>query len=328
MPVPLWRCLGPNESNDAEPAQIFPDGSSFLARTVHVGRLGAGSDPPPWRRQRLARASATTARVPCVDGSPCPKYSVCASMSSILASDSYAWSVDVFAALGGTCGPVAAEDVEVVHGVSDEQGIVERGVEDTVAIGVAGGVNRAQPSRHVELVAVVEGDHLRHLGLLGGPVGDHVAQRAAALCVPEHREDRQRRPFGLLGLALAGALAVRPVDVDRDPAGPLQLAGESDVVGVGVREDDRLDVVDRAAHFGKRRLEGVAVAAHACVDERQLAVLFERVEMHELRSQRADHRGTTLSSAGGETAEQKSRSQEQVPGITGGPSKPMLRAAE
>ena len=134
-------------------------------------------------------------------------------------------------------------------------------VEDAVALGMPGGVNYSQSSWHVELVAVVERDDLRDLGLLGASVGDVVAQRPTAVGVLEHAEHGQRRSFGLLGLAVPGALAVCSVDVDRDPVCLLQLAGESDVVGVGVGQDDRFDVVDRAAHFGQGGLQGVAVSA-------------------------------------------------------------------
>jgi hypothetical protein len=74
--------------------------------------------------------------------------------------------------------------------------------------------------------------------------------------VLEHAEHGQRRSLGVLDLALPGALAVCSVDVDRDPVRLLQLAGESDVVGVGVGQDDRFDVVDRACRgirLGRRR---------------------------------------------------------------------------
>ena len=180
MPGPLWRCLGPNKPNDAEPEQIFPDRSSFLAlAAISAGR--AGSDAPPgavsvWRgpRRRPLGFPVWTGRRARIQR---------------LRFDLLDPGERFVRLVGGRIrGPgrnlraaVAAEDVEVVHGVANEQGIVERGIEDTVAIGVAGGVNRAEPSRHVELVAVVEGDHLRHLGLLCRSVGDHVAQRTAPL---------------------------------------------------------------------------------------------------------------------------------------------------
>lgn len=78
----------------------------------------------------------------------------------------------------------------------------------------------------------------------------------------------------------------------------LQLAGEPDVVGVGVGQDDRFDVVDRAAHVGQGGLQGVAVSAQAGVDERDLAVLLEQEEVPEFRSQRADHRWGLLGEPG------------------------------
>src|SRR5664279_634607 len=87
--------------------------------------------------------------------------------------------------VGGRGGEVRAglsgDDVEVVDGVSDEQRVLEWGVEGAVALGMPGGVNDSQSSWHVELVAVVERDDLRDFGLLGSSVGDHVAQRATAV---------------------------------------------------------------------------------------------------------------------------------------------------
>ena len=72
--------------------------------------------------QRLVRASATIARVPCVDGLPWPKYRVQASNSSILDSDSYAWLVEVLATSGRDVrAGLSGDDVDVVDGVSDEQ---------------------------------------------------------------------------------------------------------------------------------------------------------------------------------------------------------------
>ena len=99
------------------------------------------------------------------------------------------------------------DDVEVVDGVSDEQRVLEWRVEDAVALGMPGGVNDSQSSRHVELVAVIERDDLQDLGLLGPTVGDRVAQRPPAVGVLEHRQHGQRRSLGVLGLALPRALA-------------------------------------------------------------------------------------------------------------------------
>ena len=193
----------------------------------------------------------------------------------------------------------SGRDVHVVDGISDEQRIFGWGVEDAVALGMPGGVDRVQSSRHVELVAVVERDDLRDLRLLGGSVGDHVAQRAATVGVLEHAEHGQRRALGLLGLALPGAVAVGAVDVHRDPVRPLQRAGESDVVGVGVGQDNRPDVIDRAAHFRQGGLQRAAVAAQPSVDQRDLAVLLEQEEVHEFRSHRVDHRRGPLAVVGG-----------------------------
>ena len=104
------------------------------------------------------------------------------------------------------------------------------------------------------------------------------------------------------------------MNVHRDPLCLLQLAGESDMVRVGVGQDDRFDVVDRAAHFCQGGLQGVAVSAQAGVDERDLAVLLEQKEMPEFRSQHADHRGPTLSGAGGRRSRPQAGAQRSAPG--------------
>ena len=62
------------------------------------------------------------------------------------------------------------------------------------------------------------------------------------------------------------------------------------MVGIGVGQHDRLDVVDRSPDAGQRRLERVAVAADPGVDERDLAVLFQQVEVHEFGAEHMDHR--------------------------------------
>jgi len=50
----------------------------------------------------------------------------------------------------------SGDDMDVVDGVANEEGVVGRGVEDAVPVGVAGGVDRPEPSGDVELVAVVK----------------------------------------------------------------------------------------------------------------------------------------------------------------------------
>jgi hypothetical protein len=55
-------------------------------------------------------------------------------------------------------------------------------------------------------------------------------------------------------LVCLGALAVCSVDVDRDPVRLLQLAGESDVVGVDMHEDDRfVRIIGGASHLIRNR---------------------------------------------------------------------------
>jgi inorganic pyrophosphatase len=55
---------------------------------------------------------------------------------------------------------LAGDDVDVVDGVADEQRVLVGCVEDAVPIGVAGGVDHAEPTRHVELITVIKADHL------------------------------------------------------------------------------------------------------------------------------------------------------------------------
>jgi hypothetical protein len=74
----------------SEPASSHEPGGPGAAA---VAAAGVPVSPPQRargseRRHRLARASATMAQGPAVDGSPWPKYMVLAASSSILARDS------------------------------------------------------------------------------------------------------------------------------------------------------------------------------------------------------------------------------------------------
>ena len=64
---------------------------------------------------------------------------------------------------------------------------------------------------------------------------------------------------------------------DRDAALAADALREADVIGVRVREHDRADVRERAAHRRELVREIVPVARHAGVDDRDLAALLEEV---------------------------------------------------
>ena len=69
------------------------------------------------------------------------------------------------------------------------------------------------------------------------------------------------------------------------------LLGDADVVAVGVREQHRLDVAERAAAAGEELLELASEPGETGVDQRQPAAVLDDVEVHELVAEPVDAGG-------------------------------------
>ena len=115
-----------------------------------------------------------------------------------------------------------------------------------------------------------------------------IAQATAAGAVEEEAgkgPDPDLAPPACRFLDLAARSGgVELVDVDRNAALAMEARGESDVVGVAVRQDDRTDVVERPTHLGERVDELAPLSGQAGIDDGDLAGILDQVTVDDIRA--------------------------------------------
>jgi len=160
-------------------------------------------------------------------------------------------------------------------GISGEQGLALRQVERRVADCVAGGIHDLWTTGQVEDVAVSERDDRLDARCL------HNADREE----PREEPPRAELPEGQLSDLHLVAYLVANNNRALDLAGPdfgtgaIDLSGKAHVVGVGVGQDDRLDIVTFHPDRGKTLFELGELLGTSRIDDRRFATFCDQIEV-------------------------------------------------
>ena len=157
------------------------------------------------------------------------------------------------------------------HRVADEDGVDQRDVERDRPRGVARQPDDSRRSGHVEDGARGERRDLGDRRAAQAAVRRGVRQEA------DHRADAHRIPSGARLLCLAARLGgIGSVDPDGHAMVAPQALCESDMVDVAVGQQDRRDVVERAAHGVELGREILPEAGQTGIDDRHPTARLRR----------------------------------------------------
>ena len=219
----------------------------------------------------LARAAATAAATPSVQGAPWPGRIHSASMPSMRSRDASAWSGSALKA--ATCGPRAPFVTSSVDSVSPARSAPTDGASSAVLPGVWPGVWMTRSAPGTSRVA----SEANVVTFRGFRDPQRSPPRAPEQEVEQRAETTSAESRARVGDLAASQRGVELVHADRHPTLVTDALGEADVVGMAVRQDQRAHVIDRASH-GPQLTDEVAVeAGEAGIDDRDLAGFFDEI---------------------------------------------------
>src|SRR6266568_3661691 len=179
---------------------------------------------------------------------------------------------------------LSGQHVQGRESVANEERALRLNVQRRAPLAMARNVDHARRAGHIKSRAVPKrsylGDRRRTKHPLRKREADETQRRETD---PEH--------FLVLRLGFAAChLRIELVHAHRDPSLAPQALSETDVIDVGVGENEGANVGHRSAHGGKLRREIVPVAGRAGVDDRDLTAFLEEVRVDEAGSDPVDPR--------------------------------------